>query len=273
MKDKEELDEMRRRIQGAISQAKRDELRDKYGMLAENIDPSLPFEVENEWLGNLLEFERQLKDAKPTTVRQQIGDPPIKPLNELPLYSVRDALESFLELLADFWIAVDFLGDWDDAAAYAYLTKELLDEETMDIRIEGTWSVFTPSTPKYDVQMWVEEFVMDLFMQEREYFLSGLDKQPLYNMAGEAITADEVRQQIEAVWLFLPATKHFSVEPITVQADHEEGAITAVISWREDDAVTEGIVESFFRLQPSPYTGWDVVQTSLLDDLQSFFEA
>jgi hypothetical protein len=26
-------------------------------------------------------------------------------------------------------------------------------------------------------------------------------------------------------------------------------------------------VESFFRLQPSPYFGWDVVQTSLLDDL------
>ncbi len=36
MKDKEQLDEMRRRIQEAISQAKRDELRDKFGMQVES---------------------------------------------------------------------------------------------------------------------------------------------------------------------------------------------------------------------------------------------
>lgn len=273
MKDKEQLDEMRRRIQGAISQAKRDELRDKFGMQAEYSDPSLPFEVENEWLNYILEFERVFENAKEITVRERIGDPSITPLDELTLYVIGDAIEDFLELLAEFWIAVDFLGDWDDVAAYKYLTGEFLDEETSDIHIEDMWSVFTPSTPEYDVQMWVEEFVLDLFTRERDYFLPGLDKQPLFNMAGEPITAVHFRHQIEAVWKLLPATNRFSVAPITVQADKEEGTVSAVISWRNDHEETVGQVESFFRLQPSPYTGWDVVQTSLLDDLQLYFKA
>jgi hypothetical protein len=41
--------------------------------------------------------------------------------------------------------------------------------------------------------------------------------------------------------------------------------VTAVISWHDSQERKE--VESFFRLQPSPYYGWDVVQTWLLDQL------
>ncbi|MFQ5421601.1 MAG: hypothetical protein ACE5EY_14710, partial [Anaerolineae bacterium] len=193
-------------------------------------------------------------------------------LDEIPLYALGQAVDDLLNLLSNNGVSVDFLGDFDDIAAYRYLTEELLDEEIDDLR--GGWmSVFTPSTPAYDVQMWVENFVMDLFTQEREYFLPGLDKQPLFNMAGEAMTAVHFRQQIEAVWKHLPATNRFSVEPIIVQADKEKGTVTAVISWLNNNEEVVGQVESFFRLQPSPYTGWDVVQTSLLDDLLLFFEA
>ncbi len=122
---------------------------------------------------------------------------------------------------------MDFLGDFDTIAAYRYLTEELLDEEIDDLR--GGWmSMFTPSTPEYDVQMWVEDFVLDLFAQEREYFLSSFAKQPLFDMTGEPITAVQFRSQIEAVWQRLPATNKFSVDPIAVQVEGDEGTITAV---------------------------------------------
>lgn len=267
MKSNEELDEMRRRIQEAISQAKREELRDKFGMQAEYTDPDLPFEAENEWLDYIFEFERQFENAKTITIRERIGDPPLTPLSELSLHIVGEAVEDFLDLLAEYWIAVEFLGEWDDVAAYTYLTGEFLDEETTDMQIEEMWSIFMPSTPAYDVQMWVENFVMDLFTQERSYFLSGLDKQPLFDMQGEPVTAVQFRQQIEQVWQYLPATNRYATETMTVRVEGEEGWVTAVVSWRNDEGEIVGQVESFFRLQISPYTGWDVVQTSLLDDL------
>ena len=46
----ERLDEMRRRIQESLSQAKRDKLRNKYALEFECTDSRLSPEIENEWL-------------------------------------------------------------------------------------------------------------------------------------------------------------------------------------------------------------------------------
>lgn len=45
------------------------------------------------------------------------------------------------------------------------------------IRIEGMFSHFEATTPEYDVQMWVDIFVTDLFGQGCKDFLAGLEKQ------------------------------------------------------------------------------------------------
>jgi hypothetical protein len=261
------LDEIRRRIQEALSQAKRDKLRDKYGMEFEHTDSRLSPDEENEWLDNVLEFEKQFEQAGRITVRDRIGDPPIQPLSDLPLYAVDEAVTALLELLAAHGIAVDFLGDVDELEAYRYLTEELLDEEMDDIRIEGMMTHFTFSTPEYDVQMWVDSFVLDLFTHDRDYFLPGLAKQPLFNTQGEPITAAQFKQMLEAVWELLPPTNKVEIKPIVTQVDGDEAKVWALIAWNDEAQQTKGQVESYFRLQPSPYTGWDVVQTSLMDDL------
>jgi hypothetical protein len=113
--------------------------------------------------------------------------------------------------------------------------------------------------------MWVEHFVFDVFGQEREFFLPGLEKQPLFDKMGEPITTAVFIQKLEAVWARWPATNQINVTPIVTQVAGDEGTVTAVIAWLYGHEQKQ--VESFFRLQPSPYTGWDVVYTSLLDDL------
>ena len=94
-----------------------------------------------------------------------------------------------------------------------------------------------------------------------------LEKQPLFNMKGEPITAADLTIKIEAVWERFEPTNQITVEPIVTQATEDEATVTAEIAWKDEVAETERQVESYFRLQPSLYTGWDVVQTSLLDDL------
>lgn len=261
------LDEIRQRIQEATNQAKKDKLHTEYGMAFEHTESKLSPEEESAWLDHIDEFERQFEQAKTITVRERIGNPPIQPLMDLPLYAVSEVVSSLLELLAVHGIAVDFLGEVDDLEAYRYLTEELLDYEMDDIRIEGMVTHFTHSTPEYDVQMWVENFVLDLFTQDREYFLPGLAKQPLFNKHAEPITADQFQQAIEVVWAKLPPTNQVTVEPITIQIEENEAKIWAFVRWNDTAQKFQGQVKSYFRLQPSPYTGWDVVQTSLLDDL------
>jgi hypothetical protein len=269
MIDNEWLDEMRRRIQGALIQSKREELYEKYDVQAEYVNPLLPPEVENEFLDYILEFEKQFESAETITVRERIGNPTIPSLDDLPPGRVGEAVEALLDLLLAHGIAVDFLGDVDEVEAYRYLSGELLDEEMDDIRIPGMTSHFDHSTPEYDVEMWVEQFVGQILFQEREHFFEFLDKQPLFDKDGVPVTADEYRQQIEAVWTEVPVVQpgQFAVEPVTTEVEGEEATVTAIVRYYDDryEAVRE--VESFFRLQVSPYYGWDVVQTSLLDDL------
>ncbi len=63
----------------------------------------------------------------------------------------------------------------------------------------------------------------------------------------------------------MPAVKYEKL------SDDRLGKPSAVIAWNDTTQKSHGQVEAYFRLQPSPYTGWDVVQTSLLDDLLSYY--
>ncbi len=261
------LEEIRRRIQESMNQAKRDYLRDEFGMQFEHIDSNLPVEVQNEWLDSVTAFKQQFAEGKTTTVRERIGNPPIKLLAEMQLYEVGEALELLLELLAAYGVAVDFMGDVQELDAYRYVSETLLDEEMDDVHIPGMVMHFEYSTPEYDVEMWVDNFVLDLFTQERDFFLPGLDNQPLFDADGNALPADAFRQQIEAVWAQYLPTNKYMLQPIVTQVDEDEGEVTAVISWHDEKRDVNQQVESFFRLHPSPYTGWEVVYTSLLDDM------
>lgn len=261
------LDKIRHRFQKTLSQAKKDKLRTEYGLEFEHTDSRLSPDEENEWLDNILEFERQFEQARLITVRERIGNPPLRPLSELPFYAIDEAVAALLDLLAAHNIAVDFLGEVDEIEMYRYLTEELLDEEIEDIRIEGMVSHFTYTTPEYDAQMWVENFVLDIFTREEEYFLPGLANQPLFNARGEPISAAEFQQKVQAVWDRMSPTNKVEIIPIVTQVVGDEANVWAAISWNDKVQKLNGQVESHFRLQPSPYTGWDVVQTSLLDDL------
>jgi hypothetical protein len=265
MTEPEFLDDIREQIQKSLAQSKRQQLRDEFGMQMDYTSPSLSPEAENEWLDYIQEFERQFENARAITVREKIGDPPIRLAADIPAEALAEALNDLLELLFAHNIVVDFLGNWDDLAAYRYITEELLDEETTDMHIEGMLSHFDAATPEYDVEMWVDDFARGVFWQDRTYFLPGLDRQPLFDAAGRPITLAQFAEKVEAVWARLPATNKIDVQPTATRVGEDEATVTAVITWPTNEGQKQ--VEASFRLQPSPYSGWCVVQTSLLEAL------
>jgi hypothetical protein len=99
-----------------------------------------------------------------------------------------------------------------------YITEELLDEETTDMKIDGMYSHFDAATPAYEAEFWVEHFVWDLFSQERSHFLDILQNQPWYNMNGEPVSATEIVAKIETIWERMPVMERAST-------------VTAVVAW------------------------------------------
>lgn len=267
--DNQWLDDIRHRIQESLIQSKREQLQDDYGMVADYTAPDISPELENEFLDHVLEFERQFEENKRITVRERIGNPPIIPLDEVPPERMTEYVDALLELMEAHGIVVDLLGDFYAGEVYRLVTEELLDEEMDDIRIPGMHTHFDFSTPEYDAHMWLDFFVRDVFAQERKYAFIGLDDQPLFDADGEPLTAAQFWQKIEAIWEKWPGTKLLSVDPLTTEMGDGEATVTAAITWHTDSSDSKRQVKSFFRLQPDPYDGWDVVQTSLLDDVLS----
>ena len=261
--DNEFLDEQRRRIQQSLIKAKKEELNEKYGMNLEFSESKLPPEEEIEWLDHVREFERQFESAKQITVRERLGNPDIKPLTEMPLHALRDAVEQLLELLYEHNIVVDFLGEFDDIAAYRVLTEELMDEEMDDITIKDMFVHFPYSTDEYDVQMWVEDFLITLYAGSEETIEYIIRPDEQYDAAGHPVTPAQWLDFHRAFWAMMPQMRGIQITPIVITIEGNYASVTAKIPWPNDENK-----EATFRLKRSPYEGWDVIQASFFGEIR-----
>jgi hypothetical protein len=129
-------------LQRILNAKKKDDLCQQYDMQFEEHCPQISPAVETEWLDYITEFERQFENAKPISVREQIGNPTIKPLVNIPDSELTTELNNLLELLYQNNIVVDFLHQPEDRERYRFITEELFNEITDDIRIPGLFCHF-----------------------------------------------------------------------------------------------------------------------------------
>lgn len=262
--DNQWIDDLRRRIQAALNDSKRDVLREQYGMLHEHHSPDLSSEMESEWLDYVLEFERQFENAPRTTVRARIGDPPLPPIDALTPDDLVAATDALVDLLAAHYIAVDFLGDVEYETVYRYLTEELLDEEIDDIRIPELWLNFTYATDAYNSETWVGEFVDYFFAQHLEFLLSCMDDKRLWtDMGGQRLTMAELK----ALWARLPVTRDVQFEVLETDIVGDEGRLLGRVIWQDNGATHT--IKATFQVRRSRYLdeAWSIEQTSLVDQL------
>ena len=135
MPNEHSLDEMRRRIQESMVQAKREQLRGEFGMQFDHVDSRLSLEAHNEWLDSILEFERSFENAPRITVRERIGSQPVEPIETIPLFALEEAVDN----LAEHGIAIDFIGDWHTLATRqgAEISRTLLPFTTQSLHRLG----------------------------------------------------------------------------------------------------------------------------------------
>jgi hypothetical protein len=129
-------------VRQAMNEAKKQDLRERYGATFFSGEKGIPVLVEDEWLNQVAEFERQFADRGMTTVRNFIGNPRITPLVEVPPHLLRAELDRLLNLLAENQIEIDYDGLVGTAETYDFITTELLDQEIEDTRIPGMVTVF-----------------------------------------------------------------------------------------------------------------------------------
>ncbi|PYV43615.1 MAG: hypothetical protein DMG06_09925 [Acidobacteria bacterium] len=271
MSDSNPEDDRQQRIQRALNEAKKRELKKKYDMDFSEGKSELPPDLEGDWLNHIEEFERQYQSGKRTTVREFIGDPSVKPVAEIAPGELEAELNKLLDLLESRNIAVDFLCEVESLEAYRFIAEELMDEEMDDIHVEGMtqhfiYEEFHPND-EYDAKQSTEHFLHSLLNRNTEFLLGAFSKEELYDANGSPITLDEMKTSVDDFLATVAMINNSEINVTRCRVEGDYATVEAETSWEGLNAETMAIVSasgpSAIRLKRSPYGGWDVVQAKV----------
>jgi len=259
------------KIQRILNEKKRQELADRYGAAFGNADPSLPADMEAEWLNYVEEFERQFEDCTRVTVREYLGYPIVVSLSSIAPHFLEAELNQLLEFMYLHGVAMHFLSDVDDGEAYRFIVEELFEEEIDDIRIPGMttnfiYEEFYPND-EYDAKIWAQDFLFSLFGHHREGIEIAFCRDELYTAGGLPISHDDMMLKIDAFFIRHPSIIDTQIEPLTCALDGDYAEVDVWTTWTsvrtDPEEQWQYCGRSSFRLKRSDYGGWDVVKAKI----------
>jgi len=108
-------------------------------------DGKLPTEIENQFLKNIIEFEKQFEEHKTIKVFDRIERPAhFKPVNEIPDDEINNAWDELDEHLQKYGIELSVCSpNISKRELYRFTTEELFNHEMDDMNVPGMMSCFT----------------------------------------------------------------------------------------------------------------------------------
>ncbi len=124
-------------------------------------------EIENQWLKNVIEFEKAYVNAKPQKLFDLLAKAFFKDEKSLDDNKYKEEFIRLNKLLEDHSINVDFLAPQPDRIKYYFITGELFEHETDFIPVKGMttnfiYEEFHPDHKKEITEM-TDEFLNDFF--------------------------------------------------------------------------------------------------------------
>jgi hypothetical protein len=137
------------------------------GIFGGNGDSGIPPEIENQWLKNVMEFEKAYANAKPQKMFDLLGKPFFEDEKNLDDKRLSDEFIRLNKLLDDHNINVDFLAPQPDRVKYHFITRELFEHEADFMPLKGMstnfiYEEFHPDH-KNDIREITDQFLNDFF--------------------------------------------------------------------------------------------------------------
>lgn len=143
----------------------------------DEIDPM----IENIFLNNIKEFENADNSSKRIKIYDFIGRPQFRNVVEIPNSEISQELEKVMILLNKYQIELSTICDVNDRELYRFITDELFEAETDDVKVEGMMSCFIYEefhpNHNYDIRRICSDFMNDFIKRETLFFEYTLTKE------------------------------------------------------------------------------------------------
>jgi hypothetical protein len=227
---------------------------------------SLPPEIENAFLKNVLAFERHQGDFKPQLVREILGNPSFEKSNNLTPENFQKEYQRLTELLQDNSIEVDFVKDREDRFKYQFITEELFEHKMESRGLPGMtnhfiYEEFHPDHD-YDIRERTNEFLDHWF--KREFDNQSMELGHSFVLAnGQMLSREEALAKIQTLFdcytsfknckFVIFEVKHELYEETDSGMGHAEGAVKFEAVLENGESV---FIEGQFKLYLSYEYGW-----------------
>jgi hypothetical protein len=226
----------------------------------------------NTWDEYFEDFDRQLEEAPPITVRKRIGNPHLRPADDIPDSEMEEELGKLIELLYANNIVIDFLHDIEDREAYLFITEELLDETMDDIRIPDMYSHFIYEefhpNDEDDVELWTGEFLDTFFKEGTGGFYIPIGDKELFDADGNPITQNEFKNEIDQFHARYPVITEYNYEIRSLHVEGNYAVVQVETLWIGLNQIEQAMIRheglSTLRLKRSLDIGWDVIQARVV---------
>jgi hypothetical protein len=256
------------RVERALLDARRRSLEERFGGVFTPPDTSLPPDVERAWLESIERFEQAVDGSRIVTVREYVGNPPLRPLGDIPPGELQEAVDWLMELLAANDIVVQIGPAVSLAETYRFLSEELMEAETDDIRVEGFSTLFLYEDfhpdERAEAERTAREFCLAIFERSEA---------DLVRLIGGAHDGDPPHQRLAGELLRDAALEFFGrVRAVSTQAvkieecgvDRDRAEVAGHVSWSgvliEGSTPVEASGPMRLVLARCPFGGWDVVE-------------
>jgi|SRR5215211_1803610 len=232
-------------------------------------DPPEPYST---WDKYFNDFDRQLEEAPSITVRKRIGNPNLRPEDDIPDPEMEEELDRLLELLYANNIVIDFIHNIGDREAYRFITEELLNESMDEIRIPDMYSHFIYEefhpNDEDDVELWTGEFLDTFFKEGTEGSFIPIGEKELYDATGNPISQEEFKKQIDEFHVMYSPITESNYEIINLNIEGDYATVELETSWaglnKREQAMIRHQGISRLRLKRSLDIGWDVIQAKII---------
>ena len=235
-------------------------------------DGNLPPEIENQFLNNILAFEKEHAASDQKKINDILGNPAFKEGEQLDNIIFQQEYKRLNDLLEKHAIQVDFSRERTDRFKYNFITKELLEEETSFFKVKGMTTHFSYEEFHPDHEMDIgdttQQFLNDFLernLDAETYYIEDQIAEP----DGNIYSREDYMKRFEAMYEATESFEDYSFEIDNIDFElHEndeekvsmgfsEGLITYTIVWPTGERrVIEGPFKIYFtRIYGSPIMG------------------
>jgi hypothetical protein len=195
------------------------------GIFGGSSDSGLSPEIENQWLKNIMEFEKAYANTTPQKMIDLLGRPSFEDEKNLDSKKFKSEFARLKKLLKDHHINVDFLAPQTERFKYHFITQELFEHETDFIPVKGMttnfiYEEFHPDHKKEITEI-TKKFLNDFFERNLNIDSTYFDDE-IIQPDGNVISKEQLINRFYAMYEVAAAFENTSFEINNIEFEMKE---------------------------------------------------